>query len=404
MPSYSAAVQAELDSVEAFIERGNAAPMIGLCESAMRSIAKNIERCDDSDGYMMALMERIGEMHLKACEVAKPNPEALARQLFQAERNADYSEWHNTAERYAHVLGETGLAAFRQMAEAEWAGVPVRTERASYNSGEGYYRITAIMESLARQTGDPEQLVAVLERNLTNARQYERIAEIYREARDHDKALAWAERGMAANPGWEGAALRLLVAEEYQRRERHADALRMVYLEFRNGPTLQSYQTLEKFARRADDWDEWRDQALQHIRRKIASTQTKLHGQAHKPDHSLLVQIFLYERLAGEAWQEAQSGGCHDSLWRRLAEERQKTHPEEAVPVYLRLAEEAIVNAHSSRYEPAVELLELAAPLMQELGKSGQFKEQLDALRQKYKIKRNFQKLAEARRRFLYLS
>jgi uncharacterized Zn finger protein len=410
MPGYAAGVDAALDGVEALLKVGQAGGTIDLCEAGVRRLASAIGKADDSDGYMGGLMERLQELHLMACEVAQPDPEALARRLFLFELKAEYDEWSRSAEKYANVLGAKGLAIFREMAETEWAKVPVRTERRSYSGSGDYYRLTSIMESLARQSGDIEQLVAVLERDLTSAYQYLRIAGVYRESGNHDKALAWAERGVAATSGFDGAALRLFVAEEYQRRERHADALRIIWIEFRNSPGLGSYKVLQAFARKAEDWDDWRAQALAHIRRITTATgEDRNDGTvAHrwrdrKRDHSLLIEVFLDERKVEDAWREAQAGGCRNDLWLRLAEEREKKHPEDAAPIYLRLGEQAIVNAQSSRYEAAIQLLEKAAILLHSLGRSQEFEELFETLRQRYKAKRNLQKLAEERRKFLYL-
>ena len=411
MPGYAARVDAALDAVEALLKRGQAGGMIDLCEAGVRRLAAAIGNTDDSDGYMGGLMERLQYLHLRACEEARPDPEALARRLFLFELNAEYDEWSRCAEKYANVLGAKGLAVFREMAETEWAKVPVRTERRSHSGSGDYYRLTSMMESLARQSGDIEELVAVLERDLSSAYQYLRIAGAYREAGNYDKALGWAERGVAATSGYHGAGLRLFVAEEYQRRERHADALRIIWIEFRNSPGLGSYKLLQKFARKAEDWDDWRAQALAYIRRIIAGTSgedrndnTVAHRWRYrKQDHSLLVEVFLDERKIEDAWREAQAGGCRDDLWLRLAKEREKKHPEDAAPIYLRLGEQAIVNAQSSRYEPAIQLLEKAAILLHPLGRGQEFEELFEALRQKYKAKRNLQKLAEERRKFLYL-
>jgi uncharacterized Zn finger protein len=411
MTGYAARVDAALDAVETLLKGGQAAGMVDLCEVGMRRLAAAVENTDDSDGYMSRLIERLQSLHLRACEEAKPDPEMLARRLFSFELKAEYDVWSHSAEKYANVLGATGLAIFREMAEAEWAKVPVRTDNKSYREQSNRYRLTAIMESLARQSGDMEQLVAVLERDLSSAHQYLRIAGIYREAGKHDKALAWAERGVASAPGYDGATLRIFVAEEYQRRERHADALRMIWIEFRNGPGLTNYKLLQRFARKAEEWDDWRERALTHIRRTLAggSGEGRNDGAAvqrwrdRKQDHSLLVEIFLDERKTADGWREGQAGGCRNDLWLRLAEEREKTHPEDAAPIYLRLAEQAIVNAQSNRYEPAIKLLEKAAGLLHSLGRSPEFEELFETLRRKYKAKRNLQKLAEERRRFLYL-
>ncbi len=411
MPTYAAKVESAIDGVEALFKSGQANGAIDLCEAGLRDLAAAIEKTDDSDGYMSGLMERLQELHLSACEEARPEPEALAGKLFFFEINSEYGEWSNSAENYADVLGAQGLAAFRTIAEAEWAKIPVRTERGGGDREDHHYQLTAIMESLARQSGDVEQLVAVLERDLGSAHQYLRIAGLYREAGNHDKALAWAERGAAFASGYDGAPLRLFLAEEYQRRERHADALRIVWVEFRNSPEFSRYKTLGDFARKAEEWDDWRAQALAYIRRTIAEKPVqdggkRVTGIGHRwwnRDHSLLVEIFLDEQETEEAWQEAQAGGCRNDLWLRLAAKREIEHPEDAVSVYLRLGEQAIVHAQGSRYEPAVQLLEKAAALLHSQGRSEEFEQLFETLRQKYKAKRNLQKLAEARRKFLYL-
>jgi tetratricopeptide (TPR) repeat protein len=263
------------------------------------------------------------------------------------------------------------------------------------------------MESLAEQSGDVEQLVAVLERDLTCVRQYERIASAYREAGKHEKALHWAERGMALYPGREGVALRRFVAEEYRRQERHADALRILWTDFRAEPSVHAYEVLEDFARAADDWDDWRERAIAHIRRTLT---THLSGpepalQRWLPvrGHSLLVEVFLHERNIDAAWREAQAGGCSDALWLQLAAQREQDQPADAASVYLRLGEESVSRTSDGRYEHGIGLLERAAALMHRLNRSAEFQRCFEAIRQRLKNKRNLQKLAEARRNALYL-
>ena len=116
------------------------------------------------------------------------------------------------------------------------------------------------------------------------------------------------------------------------------------------------------------------------------------------------MEIFLYEGDEEAAWREAEAGGCSDGLWLRLAQAREKKHPEEAAPIYLRQAEAAILTTRNSRYNDSVRLLAKAAAMMKRLDRSGEFVSQLEALRAKYKIKRNFVKLLEQKRKSLYLA
>jgi len=412
--AYAGRVDSAIDAVETLLQQGHAAPAIDLCEAAMKWLEGAIENVDDSDGRGTELMARIADLHLRACEKALPDPESLGVRLFALEMNGTCDQWFDTAGRYANLLGDKGLAAFREAAAKAWAKVPARTMRES--NGESYYGVTRIMERLARQCGDVEQLVGVLERDLTFANQYLRIAEAYRNAGKLEKALDWAERGMAIYTNHEGGSLRRFVAEEYRSSQRHADALRIVWSEFRGAPSLAGYKLLEEFARAADDWDDWRDRAHTHIRRTLAEKPAapKLYAPGGFPNalvfqfrrpqgQSLLVEIFLHEQNIDEAWREAQCGGCSDQLWLKLAAQREEAHPDDAIAVYLRLGEQAVAATTDGRYEPAVGLLEKAAALMHGLGRGAEFEVQFDALRQRFKVKRNLQKLAEARRQFLYL-
>jgi uncharacterized Zn finger protein len=266
------------------------------------------------------------------------------------------------------------------------------------------------MESLAQESGDLEQLVAVMSRDLSHAYNYLRIAQVYRQARRHDQALEWAEKGLTAFPERTDGRLREFAAEEYHRRRRHDDAMKLMWAEFIERPYLETYRTLERHAKKAGNWPEWRDRALAEIRRRIAKAKDESGGLTRhrwmqpKDDHSQLVEIFLYERDAEAAWREAQAGGCSDGLWLQLAAAREKEHPNDAAPIYVKQAEAAVSATRDGRYDESVELLVKAAGVMNRMDRSAEFVRNLEALRAKYKIKRNFIKLVEQKRKWLYLS
>jgi hypothetical protein len=169
-------------------------------------------------------------------------------------------------------------------------------------------------------------------------------------------------------------------------------------------------KTLKKHAKKAGEWPEWRNRGLAEIRLRIAKAKEKPRGQTRPrwmqadDDDSPLVEIFLYENEPEAAWHEAQTGGCSDSLWLRLAAAREKEHPEDAAPIYLTLAEAAVASTSNGRYEDSVGLLVKAAAVLRRMDRSAEFVHHLDVLRVKYKIKRNFIKLVEQKRKALYLS
>jgi len=72
------------------------------------------------------------------------------------------------AETYAGVLGEKGLSVYRRLAGAEWARVPaVGPGRDDPGRHGSRFRITHIVETLARRAGDVEAVVAVMKRDLS---------------------------------------------------------------------------------------------------------------------------------------------------------------------------------------------------------------------------------------------
>jgi hypothetical protein len=186
--------------------------------------------------------------------------------------------------------------------------------------------------------------------------------------------------------------------------------MNLMWAEFLESPCLHTYQTLEHHAKKARNWPEWRDRALAEVRARIAKAKEESLGRARhrwvdpNDDHSRLVEIFLHERDSEAAWREAQEGGCSDTLWLRLAAEREKDHPADAAPIYLKQAEAGVASEHNGRYDDPVELLVKAAAVMKRIGRSAEFVQKLEQLRVKYKIKRNFIKLVEQKRKSLYLA
>jgi len=408
--AWARGVDDAIDNISRLLEDGHSAAVIELCESALQKLVGAAGAIDDSDGHLSVLRDRLQDIHFRACQEAKPDPLALAGRLFTSELNSELDVFYGAAEGYAKILGVKGLREYRRLAEAEWDKVPLQTANSADSEWIRHHRITHIMESLAKASGDVEELVAVMGRDLSHAYSYLRIAEVYREARQHDQALLWAEKGLKAFPARTGERLREFAAEEYHRRRRHEDAMKLMWAEFLERPCLETYRTLERHARKARSWPEWRDRALAEIRRCIAEAKKESRGQRRSrwtqpnEDHSQLVEIFLYERDPEAAWCEAQQGGCSQGLWLQLADARGRDHPADAAPIYLKQAEARIAGRSNGYYEDAVDLLVKAAAAMKRMNRSEEFVGNLEALRVKYKIKRNFVKLLGQKEKSLYLS
>ena len=398
--AYARRIHEAINGVEELLNEGHAAEVIELLEHGLRQCERALGQIDDSDGAVGEVRDRLQELHLKACSKARPEPVTLARRLFDWEMKSQWDIFHGAARTYAAVLGPKGLAAYRKLAEPVWARVPCLKPNDKRDSFEHKrFAITSIMETLADLSGDIEQQVAVRSRDLSNAYDFLQIAEIYRQAGRHDKAMEWAENGVKAFPERTDSRLREFLADEYHRRGKHEGAMALIWTGFSEEPSLQTYQRLKRHADRAKQWPGWRDDALTAIRERIEEARSRRRrsdfGAWNRADHSDLVRIFLWEKDVDAAWQEAQAGGCSDDLWMDLAAKREKEHPADAVAVYQREVENIINDKTNSAYEEAVRLLRKVARLMALLERTDEFRDFLTDVRARHKPKRNLMKLLD---------
>jgi uncharacterized Zn finger protein len=383
-----------VESVAALLEDGHAAEVVELAEYALKRCENAAGGMDDSDGCMGGLFERLVEVHHEACVAARPDPEALACRLFEWELDSGWGTFAGASERYADVLGEMGLAIYRGLAQALWDKLPPAAAGKERGYDSRRYHLTDMMESFARADGNVDALVAIKSRDLSLPYHYLEIATILKEAGQGDKALEWAEKGVRAFPDGRDERLVDFLADEYHRRRRHDEAMDLIWYEFTGSPSLHSYQHLKEHADRVKRWPAWRDKALALIRGQLA----KEKAQAAKPrnsweraaDGSLLVEIFLWEKNAEAAWQEAQAGGCSNDLWMQLARIRENDCPADAVAIYRRQIDPLANRKNNDAYREAADLLRRICDLMKRLGQENEFGKYLTSVRVAHKPKRNF--------------
>lgn len=389
------------DSLDALLDEGEAASALELVEYALAQVEQAMESVDDSDGEMGALLERLQELHHRACQKAKPDAVALAKRLFEWEMRSPWEVFYGAAARYADVFGDKGLAEYRRLATEAWHKVPaLGPGQTSPDQYGRWFRITSIMRTLAQQAGDVEAEAQVLQRDLSSAYRFLEIASLYRQAGKDELALAWAEKGVAAFPNHTDRRLREFLAEEYHRRKRHDDAMALAWAAFTERPSLDEFKQLKAHAKSAKCWPHWRDKALTTIREKIAEIRRSGAKSSWDPlaNHSLLVAIYLSEKDPEAAWQEALTGGCSSELWLTLAEQREQTHPEDALPIYKRHLELTLAQTNNAAYEAGIRLLKRIRTVMDRMGQEKSFAGYLASVRADFARKRNFIRLVEETR------
>ena len=404
MYDYASTIDSALDSLRELLDDGHAAAVITLAEHAIDRAEDALGYVDDSDGYMSGIAERLQELHLDACAVAKPEPVGLARTLFDRERHSgDLDVFHGAAAAYAEILGAKGIDEYRRLAQEEWDALPPLgpgQEERSYSSRR--FRITQIMETLAELTGDVDAVADVLARDQSSAYQFVRIAELFEKAGRYDNALAWAEKGLALH-GASDPRLLEAAAEEYHRAGRGGDAVRIAWEAYDASPALRTYRQLAQQATRAGLWEDWHDKAITLLRKRIAKGPRRSARAGTRqwavpgPDGSTLVEVLLFDGDVELAWAEATSLGCRRDLWLELARRREGEHPLEAIPIWQGEIERVIGAKNNQAYAEAVDLIVRVRRLMIAADRESDFPPYLATLRTTHKPKRNLMKLFDER-------
>jgi uncharacterized Zn finger protein len=396
--NHARSVEEATATIASLLVEGHAAEAVELAEHALDAIETAMGSLDDSDGHMSGVLERLQELHHDACAKARLDVAELARRLFEREISSGYDFFHGAVVTYADVLGKEGISEYRRLAAEQWAGVPAIG--AGEDDPDRYgrrFRLASIMMSLARMNGDTDAQVDVLKKDLSRAYEFLKIAEVYRDAGKGDLALEWAEKGLAAFPDRTDSRLREFVAEEYHRRGRHAEAMAVMWAAFSEQPGLDEYRNLKRHADRDGEWDSWRGRAWDALREKVR-TRKQAAGRtlaAMPDDHSILVEVLLWEGDVEAAWNEARAGGCVETLWMALAERRESEHPADAIPIYRRRLDMTLRHAHMDAYVEAVKLLKRIRQAMTRTGAGEEFGNYLRAIRVSHARKRNLIRLLD---------
>lgn len=379
---YTTGIGSVLDELQTLVE-GHAADVKTLSEYAAELAQDSLGYIDDSDGGMSMVAEQIRDLHRSACEVAQPDPVALARSLYRLERSGDDLEvFYGAVETYAEILSETGLNEYRQLARVEWEHLPALGPGDHEPWSSGRSRLTRIMVSLAELADDVDEVVNVLANDQSMAYQFIRIAEVLQRADRRDEALAWVLKGRSLH-GHRDYRLVEVAAEEYHRIGRATQAVELAWDAFEETPGVQTYSRLRNHAERAGTWPDLHERALTHLRRQT-------NGQR---DRSTLVAVLLLDGAVEDAWTEAKVGGCRRDQLLELARLREDDHPDDAIPVWREEVTREIKAMSNPSYANAVATIERIGRLLTAAGREDEFTTYVSGLATQHRRKRNLMKL-----------
>lgn len=383
--------------LEQLLHVANADLLVELSENAIEQIEQALEQINDVNGDIGGVLESIGQLHLRACIMARPDPVELAERLFGYEVTFLLETFLDSARTYHVVLGESGLQRFYELAEVEWR----RFESASLSHDGGGvesrgWRITHMMETLAHLRGDLELWVSIKSRDLSQSHHYLQIAETLYRAEQRDTALDWAERGLQAFPERPDNRLRDFLADLYLTLGRNQEALELIWIQMETQPNLEHYRKLcdlsEKLGVRAIQ----RERAIQRVM-AVIEQETRMVNRwkpvPSVPDKSLLVEIALWENDISAAWASAQGGQVRREILLTLVARLASLNESDAISLYQRLIDGSLQPGGDWGYLDIAHLLQSWADLMLKNAREEELKQYLDLVRQRFSTDLHLQQI-----------
>jgi uncharacterized Zn finger protein len=375
--AWAGGVDEALDALDALDPRHDRL-LLQLTGRAIDRIESAIESIDDSDGECGSLLERARDMHLRAARGTRPDPIALARDLFEREIGDGYGTFDGAAWLYADVLGEAGLAEYRRLATEAWEKLPPLTGRGRQNAEGEYAGLSRILDRFAEREGDVETRITLRAKDLSSPWKYLQLAEFCLKQKGATEALRWAEEGLWMFDGHSDARLALFAADLLREAGRRDDAAAALKRAFERAPDFNVYLRWREI-----EGDTVRDQALALLERLSAKTS----ALGYPAD--LSVKILMHEGQFETAWTITRKYRVSRAVREGLARASEVDCPREALDVYAQRVDELANGGGNRAYEEAAGLVarmgRLRAPAEQ--------RAYVATLKQRFGLKRNFMKL-----------
>jgi uncharacterized Zn finger protein len=354
-----------VDALRQEVERQQSKELVALLERGIGHLVKVLHTADDSNGEIGSLAHELLQIHADVCDAGVADPVALAKWMVRFTFE-DQDFFNVDPVRYRVALGDDGLAAYRRE-------VTKRVEQVGdAEPPRRPYAVDYATQRLAIVDRDIDTLVALLGQDLSNAYQFQRVAEAMLELDDPDAALAWARRGIVETSGWHVAKLYDLAAGLLADRADAEGVFELRLHQHERMPSSTTYRQLRTAAEQLDRWDTERAAARAVLE------------QRSPPG---FVDALLDDGDTATAWAAADGNPeWHLDVrqWERLADARRPGHPADALDVYLQLADAALVEANKNAYRTGVKHLKAARSAAAEAGVATDFDARMAVLREQH--------------------
>jgi uncharacterized Zn finger protein len=359
--TYADGLSALLDRGERLNANGRATAVVALMAHFLEAMQDVFEAIDDSEGEVSSAVQRALEIHLAACEKTGPDPVDLAQWLFQHEVGGEWPAFEALRIDYAEVLGKTGMAEYRRLAEEAWAATAA-------NDRAQCYALREILDQFAREDGDLDARIALRSADLTGQYAYLEIIKICMEAERQDLALKWARDAVWIFEDAPNVNLVSLAAQLEAQAGRSDEALSLLWRAFERAPDLALVNHLKRLS-------------------PIDVVDRTAEILTAKGLWAMLFELQLAEGRLDAAWEIANRRTLGDWRLKALADASHQTHRPEARAAYERLAESSVQLGNAGAYDTAIKFIRLRGQLCDDPASQAAYVADL-ALR--HKAKRTF--------------
>lgn len=394
---WAAGIHEVIDALQDLCDAGHPEQAAELVEYAHSCAERAIEYVYPAEAWLDGISHRLAEVHYRACSKGSPDPSLLAVRLVELDTNPELEGFYRAVVTYAEILGEVGLAAYRDHLESLLKRSDHR--RTPYTRDYVEYAMAA----WALATGNPDTVIEVYSRGRIYSSDVMEIVEVLAAAGREEEAMDWARRGLREYSGTDHhvAQLRKYLAAALRERGDSTGAVRLFWDAFTANPSLPTYRRLLEQADGESGVDgAWSQRSVEYLRTRLAAkrvdSETARSGAASWLVRPLL-DILLYEGRIDEAWNTATEFGCDQQMWLTLARARERTHPLDAIAIYEPEVISQIERVKTTAYRTAVDLMERIRRLADAAGEPHRFTDLLDRVRTEHWRKRNLKKLLDDR-------
>jgi hypothetical protein len=392
-----------LDQLEALVGAGQAPIVLDLLDDLFARIGRALENVDDSDGGGSEILGRAAGIHLAACRATRPEPRALARDLFTREMTDEWATFDGASDTYAELLGPEGLALYRQLAQEAWDKRPPGPRRVGRvvvmeQADVRRHTVFHILDRFAERDGDVALRITLRAAALNHPHDHLRLAQFCLAEGREAEALRRAEDGAWLFDDASGEALQRFLADRFLAAGRPADALATLWRTFDRRPSAELYRAM---AAAQGDWPDaptrvaLADRAIALVEARLSAAK----GATATWDRTtwdrtglatLLADILLAEGRLAAAWAVARAWGLPDPALRRLAEASEAAMPEDALATFASLVERQVALTNRQGYTEACQLIARMGILRARRGEEAEHRAFVTDLLRRHAAKRSF--------------